>query len=119
MDAPNAQATTEQRTVPITVSASSNANTTTNAAQRMFQDFAAKLSAFVSGSVTALTLEQQWAASKPEAAGAATLSTFLSATYATIIAKEQTALVRDPFFADYAGKSLFDTVTWRDVRIKC
>jgi hypothetical protein len=32
------------------------------------------------------------------------LDQLLNTTYATLISKDQTALVRDPFYRDYAGK---------------
>jgi hypothetical protein len=56
--------------------------------------------------VTALTLEDAWAASRSPTAGNITLSQLLNITYATFISKEQTALVREPFYADYAGRFL-------------
>ncbi|KAK4099405.1 glutamyl-tRNA amidotransferase [Parathielavia hyrcaniae] len=74
-----------------------------NAANTLLLDFASALASFIGGTTTALNLEAQWAASKPAAAGNATLSTLLSATYATIISKEQTPLIRDPFYRDYAA----------------
>lgn len=74
-------------------------------ADKVFIDFANTLAEFVHGTVTALDLEAEWAATKPAGAGNTTLAQFLNTTYPTIISKEQTTLVRDPFYHDYAGKS--------------
>ncbi|KAK0628366.1 glutamyl-tRNA amidotransferase [Bombardia bombarda] len=69
----------------------------------LFIDFANALAKFVGGSVSALNLNDEWAASKPAGVGNVTLSDLLNTTYATIIAKEQISLVRDPFYKDYAA----------------
>ncbi|KAL8921312.1 MAG: hypothetical protein Q9172_004085 [Xanthocarpia lactea] len=65
--------------------------------------FLSKLQTFLNAkTTTALNLTTSWASSKP--AGAPTsLATFLNTTYPTIITKQQTRLVRDPFFAAYAS----------------
>ncbi|KAK4222748.1 amidase signature domain-containing protein [Podospora fimiseda] len=76
------------------------ANTT---AQSILLQFVESLAKFVGGTVVPVNLEGEWAVSKPAEAGDATLSTLLNTTYATIITKEQTALVRDPFYKDYAA----------------
>jgi hypothetical protein len=80
-----------------------SANPTTPA-QKLLAEFASSLAKFVNGEVSALNLADTWAATKPAEAGNITLSNLLNTTYATIITKEQTALVRDPFYRDYAGK---------------
>ncbi|KAJ7114290.1 amidase signature domain-containing protein [Mycena epipterygia] len=67
-------------------------------------DFVDALASFVGGTVTALSLSDAWTASAPPAAGNTTLSQLLNITYATFISKEQIALVREPFYADYAGR---------------
>ncbi|KAK4151874.1 hypothetical protein C8A00DRAFT_35444 [Chaetomidium leptoderma] len=77
-------------------------------AQRVLIDFANALAKFVNGNVTMLNLTAEWAASKPAEAGNVTLDQFLNTTYAavayaTLITKDQTALVRDPFYRDYAA----------------
>ncbi|KAK4170460.1 amidase signature domain-containing protein [Cladorrhinum sp. PSN259] len=72
-------------------------------ARKLLIDFADALAKFVGGTVTPIDLEGEWAASKPAEAGEVTLSKLLNTTYATIITKEQTALVRDPFYKDYAA----------------
>ncbi|KAJ4290080.1 hypothetical protein N0V88_006586 [Collariella sp. IMI 366227] len=77
-------------------------NTDTPAA-KLLVDFANALAKFVAGNVTTLNLSTEWSATKPADAGDITLSTLLNTTYATIIAKEQTPLIRDPFYRDYAA----------------
>lgn len=77
---------------------------TTSPASKMLVDFANALAKFVNGNVTALDLNTVWASTKPAEAGNITLSQLLNTTYATLITKEQTPLVRDPFYKDYAGK---------------
>lgn len=74
-----------------------------NPADKILLDFADALAQFVNGSITPLDLASEWAATRPEAAGNATLSEYLNTTYATIVTKEQTSLVRDPLYRDYAG----------------
>lgn len=74
-------------------------------AQKILLDFADSLAKFVSGSLTPLNLEGEWAASKPAEAGALTVSQLLNTTYATLITKEQIELVREPFYRDYAASN--------------
>ncbi|EEY16547.1 glutamyl-tRNA(Gln) amidotransferase [Verticillium alfalfae VaMs.102] len=63
----------------------------------------AQLASHVGGKLTALDLNAAWSSSAPAGAKGASLSDLLSATYATLITKEQIALVREPFYADYAA----------------
>jgi hypothetical protein len=81
-------------------------------ANKMLIDFANALASFVGGNTTALDLEGQWSATKPSSAGNATLQQLLNTTYATIITKEQTPLIRDPFFREYAGMSLLFPISF-------
>lgn len=69
-------------------------------------DFAEKLASFVGGSVTALDLEAVWDESVPSGAEGKGVMEFMNLTYPTLIGKEQAELVRDPFYADYAGKQI-------------
>jgi hypothetical protein len=73
-------------------------------AEKLLFDFTNALAEFVAGNVTSLGLEAKWAATKPASAANETLDQLLNTTYATLISKDQTALVRDPFYRDYAGK---------------
>ncbi|KAF2758352.1 amidase signature enzyme [Pseudovirgaria hyperparasitica] len=62
--------------------------------------FLSKLSRFLGGArVSAFDIATSWAVDNPSSAP---LSELLNTTYALMIAKEQTRLVRDPFYADYA-----------------
>jgi hypothetical protein len=81
-------------------------NTSSSVDAPTLDDFVDALASFVGGTVTALTLEDAWAASRSPTAGNITLSQLLNITYATFISKEQTALVREPFYKDYAGRFL-------------
>ena len=64
--------------------------------------FLRKLEAFLSTNSTPLNLLTAWTASKP-ASATASLTDLLNITYPTLIAKEQTRLVRDPFFSAYGA----------------
>ncbi|KAL8653536.1 MAG: hypothetical protein Q9226_003809 [Calogaya cf. arnoldii] len=65
--------------------------------------FLSKLQTFLDAkTTTALNLTTSWTASKP-AGAPATLIGLLNTTYATLVTKQQTRLVRDPFFAAYAA----------------
>jgi hypothetical protein len=76
----------------------------TSPSSGLFINFANSLASYVGGTLTAVNMESLWASSAPPEAGGATLSRMLNTTYATLITKEQIALVRDPFYADYAGR---------------
>ncbi|KAJ7224571.1 amidase signature domain-containing protein [Mycena pura] len=78
-------------------------NTSSPSTAPMFNAFVNALAGFVGGKVTPLNLEDAWAASKPVAAGNVTLMQLLYNIYPIVIAKHQTALLRDPFFAAYAA----------------
>ena len=65
-------------------------------------DFVSKLSSFISANVSALNFNAIWNATHPAGLNT-TLSRYLNITYPIIIAQEQTHLVRDPFYADYAA----------------
>ncbi|WQF76451.1 Putative amidase signature domain-containing protein [Colletotrichum destructivum] len=72
-------------------------------AAQMLNGFARDLAAFLGADLTPFNLSSSWAASAPEAVRNQTLTDVMGLTYATLITKEQTALVRDPFYADYAA----------------
>lgn len=71
-------------------------------------EFATKLAEFVKGNVTALDLSAAWSEANVTGAAVVPLKQYLNTTYATLIGMEQISLVRDPFYADYAGKSLHE-----------
>ncbi|EOD49366.1 putative glutamyl-trna amidotransferase protein [Neofusicoccum parvum UCRNP2] len=63
-------------------------------------DFVSKLSTFLSANATAFNITTAWAADKPDTPPVAEL---LNTTYPLLISKEQTKLVRDPWYAEYAA----------------
>lgn len=65
-------------------------------------DFLAKLEGFLSTKATPLNYTALWQQTKPRP-NLPSLAILLNRTYATLISKEQTKNVRDPFFADYAA----------------
>lgn len=77
-----------------------------NDADALLINFANKLASLVGGNTMALNLSDAWDSSSVAGAGGASLDDFLNTTYAVLISKEQTELVRDPFYADYAGKRI-------------
>lgn len=79
-------------------------NASRGEADALLVDFAAKLANLTGGSLQALDLAEAWNASNATTAGYVSLSHLLNLTYPTLISKEQTSLVRDPFYADYSGK---------------
>lgn len=81
-------------------------NASLSEADAILIDFATKLAILTGGSLTTLDLADAWSVSNMTAAADVSLSQFLNLTYPTLISKEQTALVRDSFYADYAGKLL-------------
>lgn len=75
-------------------------------ADALLVDFANKLADFIGGNVTSLDLEAAWAASNVTGAPVGVdLDTYLNTTYPMLIGGEQIELVKEPFFADYAGQS--------------
>lgn len=75
-----------------------------SAGDAILVDFAEKLASFVGGTITALDIEAAWNESGPSEAGGLGVMEFMNLTYPTLIGKEQGELVRDPFYADYAGE---------------
>lgn len=71
---------------------------------RILNKFAADLAGFLSTTATALNLHEEWERSGPADANGQAFAQMLNTTYATLIGKDQTRLVRDPFFRDYAGE---------------
>ena len=65
-------------------------------------DFLAKFQSFLSANVSSFNVTSEWTTSGPENL-TSSLTNLLNLTYAVIISKQQTRLVRDPFFADYAA----------------
>ncbi|KAL8700263.1 MAG: hypothetical protein Q9201_005534, partial [Fulgogasparrea decipioides] len=77
--------------------------TATDEASSLILSFLFHLQSFLNATkTTALNLTTSWTASKP-ASAPASLFSLLNITYPILISKEQTRLVRDPFFAAYAA----------------
>ncbi|KAL3965251.1 hypothetical protein ACCO45_002255 [Purpureocillium lilacinum] len=73
---------------------------TTSELASMFSGFLKRLSDFLSANTTPFNLTASWASSRP---GGQPFDVFINNTYEIITAAEQTKLVRDPFYADYAA----------------
>ncbi|KAJ6445283.1 hypothetical protein O9K51_00042 [Purpureocillium lavendulum] len=69
----------------------------------MQRKFVADLAGFLGATVQAIDLEERWKATAPGNTSTQTLSQLLNTTYAALTTKEQTKLVRDPFYKDYAA----------------
>ncbi|GAB7349943.1 hypothetical protein MBLNU459_g0640t1 [Dothideomycetes sp. NU459] len=65
-------------------------------------DFVANLTSFLSAKTSDFNITTAWAATRPAGADAS-LTDLLNITYPIIIAQEQVALVRDPFYAAYGA----------------
>lgn len=65
-------------------------------------NFLAKLEGFLATNATALNYTALWEKTKPDP-NLPSLAILLNRTYPTLISKEETKNVRDPFYADYAA----------------
>lgn len=67
--------------------------------------FVQKLQAFIGNgtSVEPMVLADEWKTSAPAHVNGSSLTDMLTTTYAVLISKHQTELVRDPFYRDYAA----------------
>lgn len=81
-------------------------NASAGGADALLVGFAQKLAAFVQGNVSELDIGAAWQASNLTEVDGVSLDLFMNLTYPVLIGREQTELVRDPFYADYAGESL-------------
>ena len=68
----------------------------------MVLSFLSQLEKYLSVNATALNYTALWDQTKPDA-GLPSLNIFLNTTYIELIAGEQTKLVRNPFYGDYAA----------------
>lgn len=64
-------------------------------------DFVNILSSFIGANTSVFNYTSSWSTTGPS--GTAPLNILLNLTYALLISQEQTQLVRDPFYADYAA----------------
>lgn len=70
----------------------------------ILNNFANDLASMIQASLTTYDMDEQWAASGPAEVAGLELNDFLNTTYPALITKEQIPLVREPFYADYAGE---------------
>ena len=77
-------------------------NSTDTDSSAMILNFLDALAFLTNATVERLILEDRWAATRPTNI-TAPLSTILNETYPMLVSKDQSTLVRDPFFADYAA----------------
>ncbi|RMZ74438.1 hypothetical protein GMOD_00003477 [Pyrenophora seminiperda CCB06] len=70
-------------------------------ADQLFIDFLGNVTNFLGVKATAYNVSAEFDAANPDVAP---LATFMNLTYALLISKQQTELVRKPFYADYAEK---------------
>lgn len=71
---------------------------------RILNRFAADLAQFLNTTITPLNLDKAWQTSGPNQVKHQSISELLNLTYTALITKDQTKLVRDPFYRDYASK---------------
>ncbi|TEA14209.1 Amidase 1 [Colletotrichum sidae] len=69
----------------------------------MLNRFADDLAKFLGTEAVEFNMTERWAATAPEDVRGLELDEVMGETYATLITKEQTALVRDPFYEEYAA----------------
>ncbi|KAH6633250.1 glutamyl-tRNA amidotransferase [Boeremia exigua] len=71
-----------------------------NVANSLLVNFLANVTDFLGANATAYNVTASWSTDNPSLEP---LATMMNLTYAIIITKQQTALVREPFLADYAA----------------
>ncbi|KAI1016939.1 hypothetical protein LB504_007131 [Fusarium proliferatum] len=69
----------------------------------ILHQFANDLADFLTTNVTEYNISQHWASTAPITVGNTPLTELLNVTYAALITKQQIALVKEPFFRDYAA----------------
>ncbi|TKA76728.1 hypothetical protein B0A49_01173 [Cryomyces minteri] len=70
--------------------------------EALLLNFLANITSFLSATATPYNITTAWASSRPAGADPS-LVDLLNITYPIVISQEQTKLVRDPFYADYAA----------------
>ncbi|KAI1092929.1 glutamyl-tRNA amidotransferase [Rostrohypoxylon terebratum] len=76
---------------------------TNDSSAQIIRKFSRDLASFLNTTVTPLSLSDAWTAIAPDEYNTQTIFEFLNLTYAVLIAKDQTRLLRDPFYRDYAA----------------
>ncbi|KAI1386431.1 glutamyl-tRNA amidotransferase [Hypoxylon trugodes] len=77
--------------------------TTNTSSAQLIHTFSRNLASYLNTSITPLSLDDAWQASAPDEYNTRNISEFLNLTYSTLITKDQTRLLRDPFYKDYAS----------------
>lgn len=78
--------------------------TTNDSAAQVVHKFSRDLASYLNTTATPISLSDEWTATGPEKYNTQTIFEFLNLTYTVLITKDQTELLRDPFYKDYAGK---------------
>ncbi|KAJ3545675.1 hypothetical protein NM208_g2398 [Fusarium decemcellulare] len=78
----------------------------TDPKSQMLQKFSTDLAAYLNTTVTHLDLNEAWATTGPVDFRGQDFYEILNLTYTTLITKDQTKLLRDPFYSDYMGMYL-------------
>ncbi|KAK4503796.1 hypothetical protein PRZ48_004711 [Zasmidium cellare] len=73
----------------------------TEPGDQLFVDFLSKVSSFLGAKVQDFDVDEAWNSSRPNSTQSS-LDDLLNITYPILISQEQTRLVRDPFYEDYA-----------------
>ncbi|KAF5708544.1 glutamyl-tRNA(Gln) amidotransferase subunit A [Fusarium mundagurra] len=69
----------------------------------ILHQFANDLADFLTTNLTEYNISEHWASEGPKSVRNTPLTELLNVTYATLITKQQIALVKEPFFRDYAA----------------
>jgi Asp-tRNA(Asn)/Glu-tRNA(Gln) amidotransferase A subunit family amidase len=77
-------------------------NASESPSSALFVDFATNLASFLEAETVALNVTEAWTESHPSDTPSS-LDDLVNTTYAVLVTKDQTRLVRDPLYADYAA----------------
>jgi len=88
-------------TFPSSIQTLSWPTTASDPSSALLLSFLANLTSFLNATTTPLNLSSQWTSDNPSSSP---LESMLNLTYPILITQQQIPLVRDPFYADYAGK---------------
>lgn len=91
------------RTIGFPTPGKAAAEPLTNEINGVILNFLNKFQIFLGTNASILNETTLWESTKPNAS-LPSLNSFLNLTYEIIISKEQTKLLRDPFYADYGAK---------------
>ncbi|KAI1442733.1 glutamyl-tRNA amidotransferase [Annulohypoxylon stygium] len=77
--------------------------TTNDSSAQVIHKFSRDLASFLNTTIMPLSLNDAWTATAPNGYNAQSIFEFLNLTYTVLITKDQTKLLRDPFYRDYAA----------------